>query len=102
MSAYNFEDARYAKDCIAVTIPSNDGWKTPAHTIAENVKARYSHREHAYIMRPAQFRRFKYAYQDICKHSPERLYSWFAKDCGEDVLCVACCDCGAVLAGGAS
>ncbi len=33
-----------------------------------------------------------------CKHPPERLFSWFAGD----VLCVGCCECGAVLAGGAS
>lgn len=33
-----------------------------------------------------------------CKHAPHRLHSWFATD---KTLCVACCDCGSVLAGGA-
>ena len=32
-----------------------------------------------------------------CKHPPTRLYSWFAGK----ILCVCCCACGAVLAGGA-
>lgn len=31
-----------------------------------------------------------------CKHPPSRLYSWTAFD---GVLCVACCECGAVLRG---
>ncbi len=31
-----------------------------------------------------------------CKHPPTRLYSWLA----DDVLCVGCCDCGAILLGG--
>lgn len=34
-----------------------------------------------------------------CKHPPARLYSWFAAD---RTRCVACCDCGAVLAGAAA
>ncbi len=40
----------------------------------------------------------------MCDHPPNRLWAWFARDDTEptgDVLCVACCDCGAVLAGGA-
>jgi len=32
-----------------------------------------------------------------CKHPPKRLYSWIAAD---GTLCVGCCECGAVLAGG--
>lgn len=39
-----------------------------------------------------------------CQHPPERLYTWFARDdtmAGGQALCVACCDCGAVLQGGA-
>lgn len=39
---------------------------------------------------------------ETCPHPPARLYAWFAYNCetGEDdILCVACCDCGAVLAG---
>jgi len=102
--AYNFDDARYAKNCIAVTIPSNDGWKSPAHVVADGVKARFSHREHAYIMTQSQFRRFKYAFQDVCKHPATRVYSWFAYNCEtgkKDILCAGCSDCGKVLAGGA-
>lgn len=34
-----------------------------------------------------------------CKHPPTRLYTWFAYD---GVLCIGCCDCGAVLAGAAN
>lgn len=37
-----------------------------------------------------------------CQHPPARRYAWFARDDtapGGTVLCVACCDCGAVLAG---
>jgi hypothetical protein len=33
-----------------------------------------------------------------CNHPPTRLYAWNAFD---GVLCVACCDCGAVLKGAA-
>ncbi len=33
-----------------------------------------------------------------CPHPPERLYTWTAFD---GSLCVACCDCGEVLKGGA-
>jgi hypothetical protein len=38
------------------------------------------------------------AKRQICKHPAPRIYSWFAYD---GTLCAACCDCGAVLAGGA-
>lgn len=39
--------------------------------------------------------RFK---KSTCKHPPERLYSWYANNENlETVLCVCCCDCGAVL-----
>ena len=31
-----------------------------------------------------------------CAHPPTRLFTWFAHD---GTLCIACCDCGAVLAG---
>jgi hypothetical protein len=33
-----------------------------------------------------------------CKHPPTRLYAWRAYD---NTLCVACCECGEVLKGGA-
>lgn len=35
--------------------------------------------------------------QPACIHPPTRLYSWYVGD----ILCVCCCACGAVLAGGA-
>jgi hypothetical protein len=31
-----------------------------------------------------------------CKHPPQRLWAWTAYD---GTLCVACCDCGAILKG---
>jgi len=34
----------------------------------------------------------------MCTHPPARLFSWFAHD---GTLCIACCDCGDVLAGAA-
>ena len=33
-----------------------------------------------------------------CNHPPARLFTWFAHD---GTLCIACCDCGEVLAGAA-
>ncbi len=40
-----------------------------------------------------------------CPHPPVRQYAWFARDDtapASQVLCTACCDCGAVLAGRAT
>ena len=34
----------------------------------------------------------------LCTHPPARLFTWFAHD---GTLCIACCDCGEVLAGAA-
>lgn len=37
-----------------------------------------------------------------CQHPPTRRFAWFARDDtapGGQVLCVACCDCGAILQG---
>jgi hypothetical protein len=31
-----------------------------------------------------------------CRHPPARYFTWFA---GDGTLCIACCDCGAVLRG---
>ena len=37
-----------------------------------------------------------------CQHPPARLYSWFVDDPVDGrVLCICCCECGEVLAGGA-
>jgi hypothetical protein len=70
---------------------------TPAARIAKKVKAYFSKREDAYIMRPGQFRRFQWEYARVCKHPPARVYAWLAFD---DTLCAGCCDCGTVLKGG--
>ncbi len=43
-----------------------------------------------------------------CQHPPARLFTWFAFDgvgrgrYDRTDLCIACCDCGAVLAGAGS
>jgi len=40
-----------------------------------------------------------------CQHPAARNFAWFARDdtaAGGQVLCIACCDCGAVLQGAAS
>jgi hypothetical protein len=40
-----------------------------------------------------------------CPHPPQRLYAWHAfnyRTGKNDILCVACCDCGAVLEGNAA
>lgn len=44
---------------------------------------------------------FKPVPGQICKHPPDRLFSWFAKDARYEkpILCVCCCECGAILAG---
>lgn len=42
--------------------------------------------------------------QPPCPHPPHRIYAWFARDDTApkgQVLCAACCECGAVLKGGA-
>lgn len=36
--------------------------------------------------------------QETCSHPPTRLFAWYAND---GTLCVCCCECGAVLKGGA-
>jgi hypothetical protein len=38
-----------------------------------------------------------------CNHPPARVFSWYVNDplTGKKVLCTCCCDCGAVLSGGA-
>lgn len=40
--------------------------------------------------------------EEPCPHPPKRLFAWFVdnpKIKGGQTLCVACCDCGAVLLG---
>jgi len=40
--------------------------------------------------------------KDACQHPPYRLRSWLAEDARYErpTLCIGCCACGAVLAGG--
>ena len=35
-----------------------------------------------------------------CPHPPQRLWAWRVADALGKTLCIACCDCGAVLRGG--
>jgi len=92
-AAYTWGDAQHAKGKIAVRILRPG---MPAARVAKKMNAYFSRREGAYIMRPAQFRRFQREYAQVCKHPPARVYGWLAFD---DTLCLACCDCGAVLRG---
>ena len=46
--------ARFAKGQCAVRCVSADGYKTRAGRLAEHLCARYTRREHAYIMSPAK------------------------------------------------
>lgn len=58
---YTANPARYAKGKIALHIPGIDGWKSLAALILTNEIApncRYSNRERAYIVSPAQAFRF--------------------------------------------
>lgn len=66
---YTMNDARYAKNMVALHIPGIDGWKSTAASIltfevAPN--ARHSGRERAYIVSRAQASRFVKAVED-CK-----------------------------------
>jgi len=64
-AAYTWDDAQHAKGKIAVRILRPG---TPAARVAKKVNAYFSKREGAYIMRPAQFRRFQQEYARVCKH----------------------------------
>ena len=40
-----------------------------------------------------------------CTHPPEKLYTWFARDDNQPsgmMVCVGCCQCGAILRGSTS
>ena len=89
-AAYTWDDAQHAKGRIAVRIGRPE---TPAARVAKLVKAYFSKREGAYIMRPAQFRRFQQAYARACKHPPARNYAWLV----ETTIYTGCCDCGTIL-----
>lgn len=34
------------------------------------------------------------AKEENCKHPPDRLFSWMAKDSTGEYLCIGCCECG--------
>lgn len=59
--AYTASPARYAKGMIAVhCTPDGTGWKTVAASIISLFHgARYSNREHSYILSPTKFKRFE-------------------------------------------
>jgi hypothetical protein len=64
---YTMNDARYAKNMVALHIPGIDGWKSTAASIltfeiAPN--ARHSGRERAYIVSKAQAARFVKAVEE--------------------------------------
>jgi hypothetical protein len=64
--AYTMNDARYAKDKVALHIPGVDGWKSLAAcilTIAPN--CRWSNREKAYIVSKRQAERFVQAVNEL-------------------------------------
>jgi len=58
---YSISTAKYAKGKVAIRTPGVDGWKSLAALILTTdiaPNARYSGREHAYIVSPAQAARF--------------------------------------------
>lgn len=66
---FNVAKARYAKGCMAVSCPSDDGYKTRAARLAEYLRGRYSGRERAYIMSPRKAERLAELYaqgRDAC------------------------------------
>ena len=68
---YTMNDARYAKDKVAIHIPGVDGWKGIATTILERTVPtyRYSNRERAYIVSKRQAERFVQAVNDFKRRS---------------------------------
>ncbi len=56
---FTMSPARYAKGMVAVTCPGKDGYKTRAGYLCSSIcRERYSGREQAYILSPAQAERF--------------------------------------------
>lgn len=115
LDGITFAPANYARGQVAVHCESDGtGFKSRAMRLCCALKARWSNRCKAYIMSPAKAKRLRQLYTDgwdatactmrltppahLCEHPPERLHGWHAAD---GVLCVACCDCGKVLAGAA-
>lgn len=63
MTDPTYNKARYAKGMIAVHCPPDgSGYKTRAARIASGLPGRYSNRERAYIMTPANAARMKRMY----------------------------------------
>jgi hypothetical protein len=61
--APSFSPARYAKDMFAVRCPPFSGFKTRAGRLCDHLKARYSNREHAYIMSPAKAEKLRLLFE---------------------------------------
>jgi len=55
--------ARYAKNQVAISCPSSDGYKTRAARLCEHLNGRYSGRENAYIMSQSKAKRFEELYK---------------------------------------
>ena len=58
---YHRQTARYAKGMAAVIVPSNDGYKTRASWLIEELNPRYSNRENAYILSESKANTFEAA-----------------------------------------
>ena len=65
MTEYTITNARYARNCIAVRCPSNDGFKTRAARLAGALsRDRFSNREKAYIMAATKQEKFERLYAE--------------------------------------
>jgi hypothetical protein len=64
---YTAGPAKYAKGMRALHIPGIDGWKSTANLILDQIapNARYSHREHAYIVSEATERKLDRAIAEV-------------------------------------
>jgi hypothetical protein len=62
---YTITNARYARKCVAVRpTASGDGFKTRAHRLCDHLRARWSNREHAYIMAVTKREKFERLYAE--------------------------------------
>ena len=106
---------KFASLCPGIgRFPYAVGYRYPS--VADRVLAAYvasvGHEPPDPCEQPGRFDQFSYSprkgnaaevmsralYMPDCKHPPARLYAWHAFD---GTCCVACCDCGAALAGAA-
>jgi hypothetical protein len=63
MEAFTIQPARYAKKMMAVSCPSEGGYKSRAARLAHSMaRGRYTHRERAYLMSQSRARDFEKLY----------------------------------------